>query len=103
MGSIEEFLRKLDLGQLQTAQQITATLIAEKTAEPKVRLWMVCNENVVLKYFSPDQYLEAAKYLLEQAGKLAAQPGISNYKKKFELDYIHVGESELQEYLSHNG
>lgn len=62
-----EFLSKLDLDQLRHAKDLVGELLAERQKEQKKLVWIVGDEDIRLKSFSSDGYLQAAEFLLSQA------------------------------------
>lgn len=98
--STRDYLNQLNLNQLRFARDTAAELIAQKEAAPRVLLWQVCDENSVLEHFPKEDYLKAAEFLLERAKKNALNHELKAYRKKLELTFITVPESEVQDYLA---
>lgn len=52
--STTDYLNQLDLGQLCFAREQVNKLIAQKEDEPRVLIWQVCDDSVVLAHFAKD-------------------------------------------------
>lgn len=97
--SIRDFLKTLDINQLERAKEFADQLIAEKAAETKHLVWTVGDDYVDDMYFPKDAYVKAAEYLLETAKNYQAG-NTPERNRKLILGFVLVPESSLPEYFS---
>ncbi|MBB04102.1 MAG: hypothetical protein CML03_01020 [Pseudooceanicola sp.] len=93
--STNEYLSKLDFDQLVYARDSAQRLIDKKLQEKKIPVWRVTDGFVVYGNFADDDYLLAAKSLVEVAADLDAR----RMREKLSIEKEMIRESEYSDYV----